>query len=394
MSQILKDLQICGFRGFQEINLSDLGPVNLIVGNNNSGKTSLLEAIAIFCNPLDPFRWFEISKRSFYSNRYLRYQPDLESIKWIFQKEKISSDDQESYSKLIIKASGFTPIKELEAEIENISGIRVSDDQESELDNNDEENSLNYENETNEIFKDNLESQGLELRIKTQYIEHIKPNIVNIIDNDNDNETKFINESFQFWEDERFVSKRKKQEFINTNIVSPAYSTSVSIVLSRLILSDQKNKDEILNLVRFFDEDIIDIIILSPRHFGNLYIEHKKLGLTPLDIFGDGIKKTLSMAIALQSAKDGILLIDEIETSIHVSALSQVFSWLVESCFKQNIQLFVTTHSIEAVDAIITSTTNIDNIVAFQLNNIDNSVKRFSGDLLSRLRLNRGLDIR
>jgi AAA15 family ATPase/GTPase len=390
MSQILRDLQICGFRGFQEINLSDLGQVNLIVGNNNSGKTSLLEAIAIFCNPLDPIRWFEISKRSFYYNRYLRYRPDLESIKWIFQKERISSDDQESYSKLIIKASGCTPIKELEAEVENISGIRVSDDQENELYNEYEENSLNNENEPNEIFRENLESKGLELRIKTQYIEHIKPNIVNIIDN----ETKFINESFQFWEDERFVSKRKKQEFINTNIVSPAYSTSVSIVLSRLILSDQKNKDKILNLVRFFDEDIIDIIILSPRHFGNLYIKHKKLGLTPLDIFGDGIKKTMAMALALQSAKDGILLIDEIETSIHVSALSQVFSWLVESCFKQNIQLFITTHSLEAVDAMITSSKNIDNIVGFQLNNIDNSVKRFSGDLLSRLRLNRGLDIR
>ncbi|MFM6402741.1 MAG: AAA family ATPase, partial [Planktothrix sp.] len=59
MNQILQDLQICGFRGFQEIKLSGLGQVNLIVGNNNSGKTSLLEAIAIFCNPLDPFRWIE-----------------------------------------------------------------------------------------------------------------------------------------------------------------------------------------------------------------------------------------------------------------------------------------------------------------------------------------------
>jgi predicted ATP-dependent endonuclease of OLD family len=88
MSQIFKDIQIFGFRGFQEIKLSDLGQVNLLVGNNNSGKTSILEAIAIFCNPLDPFRWLEVSKRSFYSGRFLGIRPDLESIKWIFEKKR------------------------------------------------------------------------------------------------------------------------------------------------------------------------------------------------------------------------------------------------------------------------------------------------------------------
>lgn len=382
MSQILKDLQICGFRGFQKINLCDLDGVNIIVGNNNSGKTSLLEAIAIFCNPLDPVRWFEISKRSFYFGK--SYKPDLESIKWIFQKKEISSDDEEYYEKLRISATGTTLIKELEldVEIESIFGIRNDENQDNELERQDEEEILE-ENETKEI-SGGIESQGLELNITTKYIEQCS-----LIQ-----DHEIIKENFQLWEDKRFVFKRIKKEFINTNIVFPAYSTSLSIVLSRLILNDQRNKDEILNLIKFFDDDIIDIMILSPKHFGNLYIEHKKLGLAPLDIFGDGIKKTLAMALAVQSAKDGILLIDEIETSIHISALSQVFSWLVKSCLKQNIQLFVTTHSLEAVDAMITSSNDKDNIVCFQLNSRDNSVKRFSGDLLSRLRLNRGLDIR
>ena len=39
------------FRGFASLDLANLQRVNLIVGRNNSGKTSLLEAIALLCDP-------------------------------------------------------------------------------------------------------------------------------------------------------------------------------------------------------------------------------------------------------------------------------------------------------------------------------------------------------
>jgi len=42
---MLSDLHITNFRGFEELRLENLGRVNLIVGKNNTGKTSLLEAL-------------------------------------------------------------------------------------------------------------------------------------------------------------------------------------------------------------------------------------------------------------------------------------------------------------------------------------------------------------
>ncbi len=39
------------FRGFQDLNLVGLGRVNLIVGRNDSGKTSLLEGVAMLTSP-------------------------------------------------------------------------------------------------------------------------------------------------------------------------------------------------------------------------------------------------------------------------------------------------------------------------------------------------------
>ncbi|WP_202222010.1 AAA family ATPase [Okeania sp. KiyG1] len=44
---MLKSLTINNFRCFQSFELQNLGRVNLLVGMNNSGKTSILEAIQL-----------------------------------------------------------------------------------------------------------------------------------------------------------------------------------------------------------------------------------------------------------------------------------------------------------------------------------------------------------
>ncbi|MDR1011984.1 MAG: AAA family ATPase [Opitutaceae bacterium] len=48
---MLSSIQITNFRGFENLELKDLGRINLIVGRNNTGKTSLLEAISFVCDP-------------------------------------------------------------------------------------------------------------------------------------------------------------------------------------------------------------------------------------------------------------------------------------------------------------------------------------------------------
>lgn len=48
---MLTELTLQNFRGFQDLRLEGLQRVNLVVGRNNSGKTSLLEAIAFVTMP-------------------------------------------------------------------------------------------------------------------------------------------------------------------------------------------------------------------------------------------------------------------------------------------------------------------------------------------------------
>ena len=42
---MIRAIEIDGYRGFDRFEMNDLGIVNLLVGGNNSGKTSVLEAI-------------------------------------------------------------------------------------------------------------------------------------------------------------------------------------------------------------------------------------------------------------------------------------------------------------------------------------------------------------
>lgn len=51
---MLEALQIQGFRLFDEFNVDNLARVNLIVGKNNVGKSSLLEAVHLLVNQLSP----------------------------------------------------------------------------------------------------------------------------------------------------------------------------------------------------------------------------------------------------------------------------------------------------------------------------------------------------
>ncbi len=92
-----------------------------------------------------------------------------------------------------------------------------------------------------------------------------------------------------------------------------------------------------------------------------------------------------------------MLLIDEIESSLHVTALGTLFSWLVKSCEKLDVQLFATTHSLEAVDAMIQAESeNLNVIAGYRLERLEERVeaRRLDGQLLFRLREERGLDVR
>src|SRR5262249_47787330 len=51
---VLRELSVQRFRGLRDFTMSSLGRVNLLVGANNCGKTSVLEALHILLRAGDP----------------------------------------------------------------------------------------------------------------------------------------------------------------------------------------------------------------------------------------------------------------------------------------------------------------------------------------------------
>ncbi|HMA06921.1 MAG TPA: AAA family ATPase, partial [Ramlibacter sp.] len=129
-----------------------------------------------------------------------------------------------------------------------------------------------------------------------------------------------------------------------------------------------------------------------------MYLRDRNAGLLPLEAFGDGIRRILLIASAITAARNGMLLIDELETAIHISALGNAFRWMVNACEANNVQLFATTHSLEAIDSLLAAdeTPAREDIVGYRLEATGQTitVRRYGEDLLRRLRMERGVEVR
>jgi len=72
----------------------------------------------------------------------------------------------------------------------------------------------------------------------------------------------------------------------------------------------------------------------------------------PLRTLGDGVSRIFGIALALVNARAGLLLIDEIENGVHYSIQPQLWQFLIEASRRFNVQVFATTHSSDAIRAL------------------------------------------
>lgn len=70
-----------------------------------------------------------------------------------------------------------------------------------------------------------------------------------------------------------------------------------------------------------------------------------------LRTFGDGVNRLFGIILSLVNAEGGVLLVDEIENGLHHSILPEVWRVIFRMAEELNIQVFATTHSWDCVDA-------------------------------------------
>ena len=65
----------------------------------------------------------------------------------------------------------------------------------------------------------------------------------------------------------------------------------------------------------------------------------------PIGSMGDGLWRMLGLALAVVRSRDGILLVDEIDTGLHHTVMEDMWRFLYECSKRYNVQIFATTHS-------------------------------------------------
>ena len=244
----LSYLNIKHFRGIENLELKDLSTINIIVGDNNSGKTSLLEAITLFESP-DNIKNMLLNASKRDSNNNSKFELFLE----MFPKNQFN-----------------------ERSIHLKSTI------------NNYKNDLKIKGYINEIidFNNNIE---LEKKI-------FEGNIILKQDNEN-----VLNKDIYIEENTK-LRLSGSQNIVDMVYVTP-YDHFKEGLLNRTIdVIKDGDKKEIVRLLNMFDNNISGFEMLpNTNNSTTIYIEHKKYGLIPLSSFGDGVKKVITLASAIVS---------------------------------------------------------------------------------------------
>jgi len=369
----------------RSLKLEGLGRVNILVGRNNSGKTSVLEALSILCQPQNPDEWVSMVRRRDFGGLD---ETIVQSLRWCFTHTGAFLDPEILFEAACqFKCYGSFPLRELNVTYSEFIGMPSPEE-------------LRFSRRRLRSDLSNAEPiRGAELT--HDYLGTLGKQLTLFPDLEERTTTKTIRVFEDFYPSPLFFLHKKLPGYwLDSETLAP-----YSYQLNRAQLRSQskqlfKNDSSVLALLKDFDADVEGISMAS--FSGNraaIYIKHRKLGIAPLSVFGDAMRRAVLLAATLPSLKaGGILLIDEVEVGIHVGALANVFKWLVDAARTLEIQIFVTTHSLEALDAIISANAEPleDDIVAFHLNQTEEATqsKRFSGELLHRLRFERGLDLR
>src|SRR3954466_4783480 len=74
--------------------------------------------------------------------------------------------------------------------------------------------------------------------------------------------------------------------------------------------------------------------------------------LLPLGTLGTGLRHLLALVLNLLSAKGGFLLVDKIDTGLHYSVMVDMWRLVIENAQRLGLQVFATTHSLDCVRAL------------------------------------------
>ncbi len=362
MARHFTEISIETYRGIKDLNIKDIGDVNILVGDNNSGKTSVLEAVQILCDPSE-YNIIQVARQR---EKYkLSIRMGLSVLDLFLYMFNVSSDMKNSNQYKIALSSVL---------IGNIFDVKIQGEIIEQL--MDLKEIARY----NPIIRNKLSHDLVEEQ------EEVKTFIGKIISSFPPQDQITI---FQYG---RPTKDTKLEINTYTRLIKVSESNPIIVVRNvqtidhvvenafNNIIKNKEIKEKAITLLKDFDSSISDLRYINENDRFVPVVESILPEYLPLSMYGDGMKKVLTILNALVFAEGGVVLVDEFETAVHTSAMENVFKFMITTAKELNVQLFLTTHSIEAVDKVLSCAgEEIDNIRVITLKKDD-----VSGQTLSR----------
>ena len=326
---MIKSIAIKNYRGIKDLEIGNFKKYNFFIGDNGSKKTTILESIGIGLSLLN-FEKILGSAR----NRKMK-----------IKKQNVSSlffnSDTNNTIKFILET---TDNIKTETVISIDKTLSMFQDFSSSEINNDFSNYL-Y------TIKKRIKEDKLKTNI------YVKENSQIIY---KDSKMDKIPLSFQ-----NFLEKYNISIEISDNLKN---SSDTIFQIDRIIKN--RKKEELLKYLQIIDKDIKEIYINDEE----IFVEKETLKeFIPISSIGDGMVLALDIITSLILIDDfRVILIDEIERGIYYKNYRKLSEIIIELCKNNpNIQLFITTHSKEFLEAFNEALveTEKDNFSLFSLKN-------------------------
>lgn len=323
---MIQSLRIRDFRGFDEYGLAELRQVNLLVGKNNCGKTSILEAVHLLESRGNPS-----AIRSAMYRRGEIYREETEGVG-----SKVHIDVRHLFRRHMVSAE--SPIRlESVGTVQNRSLIvRIVEPGEYEkLDS------------IPELIRERLGGNNALLFEGTP-----SPAVAALPLTPRD--------GISVDQLERSSSKiQSEDDRLPVYFVTTETQSSDFLARNWEGIALTEEEDLVLEALGVLEPRVERIAVLGERPF---YRGTSKSGViirlegepspVPLGSMGDGMWRMLTLILATIRAANGVLLVDEIDTGLHHTAIADMWRLVIRTAVRLDVQVFATTHSLDCVNSL------------------------------------------
>lgn len=342
----LKSLRIRNFRMFDDFQVPSLGRVNLIVGRNNSGKSTVLEAIRILAARGNP-RLLVSVLTDHDETALLESDPSglgeelvANGLKYLFPDRRFPLIDDSAIR-----------IGEVDSDLLKIEHIFFRTESEEARD------------EDGELFEHRVKRIPVSKADSTGFSADGVAQALRISNGQN---PTIARSSFIEFDSMR---SRMRHSLWDAGVIS---EIPCSLIPTHFIpQSDLSDLWDRVSLTSFEDKVLGAMRLIEPKLRGMAFIKAPMTTPSPnmrrtevripvvklegsderipLNSMGDGMLRVLQLVLAILPAQGGFLLIDEFENGLYHGVQEAVWTMVFELAAELDIQVFATTHSNDCI---------------------------------------------